>query len=299
MQRLPVGDGGVPQRTGRCEGTATEVLDRLVIDGDHARPGTSLDRHVAKGHATFERQPADRAAGKFDRVPCAPGRADHPDDVEDYVLGGTADGQRPLDADQHIFVFLGLQRLGGHDMLDFRSPDAESQGANGTVRRSMRIAANHRHSRQGCALLRADHVHDPLTQVVHAEFGHAVLVAIGVQGIDLKFRDRIRNAVDPVGRRHVVIRHRQVGVQTPELAPSELQTFKGLGACHFVQQMPIDVEDRGAIGFLANHMGVPKLVVQCFIHDAGFCLEMSVDTECMRQNRAGNRVLWEEQKIMP
>ena len=216
-------------------------------------------------------------------MPRATGRPDDADDVQDHVLGGTADGQGPLDADQHVLVFLGLQRLGGHDVLDFGSPDAECQRTDRAVGRGVRIAANHSHSGQGRALLRTNDVHDPLAQVVHAEFGHAVLFALGVQRIDLKLRDGIRDAVDAVGRGYVVVGDRKVGVQAPEFATGQFQPFEGLGARDFMQQMAVDVEDRRAIGLLANHMGIPKLVVQGFIHGAGFVSKcQSIRNPCAR-----------------
>ena len=36
-----------------------------------------------------------------------------------------------------------------------------------------------------------------------------------------------------------------------------------------MQKMAIDIKDCCAIGFFVNHMGVPKLVVKSFFHDAG------------------------------
>ena len=70
-------------------------------------------------------------------------------------------------------------------MLDFRCANAKGQGPESAMCRSMRIAANHGHARQGGALFRANHVNDALTRIIHAEFGDTELITVGVQRIDL------------------------------------------------------------------------------------------------------------------
>ena len=126
----------------------------------------------------------------------------------------------------------------------------------------MRIAAHHGHARQRRALLRADDMHDTLAHVVHLEFGDAEFIAILVQRIHLETRNRIGNAVLAVGGRHIMVRHREVGGQAPRLAPSQTQALEGLRAGHFMQQMAIDIKQRGAIRLGVHHMGLPQFFVQ-------------------------------------
>ncbi len=90
------------------------------------------------------------------------------------------------------------------------------------MRAGVRVAADHRHAGQGGALLRSDHVHDALAQVVHAEFGDAELAAVVVQRIDLRARDRV---VDALARGSIVgtlwSATSQVGADAPRLAAGQ------------------------------------------------------------------------------
>ena len=58
------------------------------------------------------------------------------------------------------------------------------------VGRGVRVAANDGHARQGGALLRANHVHDALADVVHLEFGDAVLVRSEERRVGKECRSR-------------------------------------------------------------------------------------------------------------
>ncbi|MNI21227.1 hypothetical protein D3C73_747390 [compost metagenome] len=247
VQGAPVLDGLVPHHARGRERTATEVVHGLVIHRDHARPGAGFDGHVAHRHAPFHGQRADRAAGKFDGVAGAARRTDDADDVQDHVLGGTAERQVAIDLDQHALGFLHQQRLGRQHVLDLGRADAEGQGAQRAVRAGMRIATDDRHARQRCALLGSDHVHDALTQVIHAEFGDAVFFAVRVQRIHLQARDGVVDALGAIQRRHVVVRHRQIGARAPRLAPGDGQAFERLGAGDFMHQVAIDIEQTGAV----------------------------------------------------
>jgi hypothetical protein len=177
-------------------------------------------------------------------------------------------GSAPPTRHQHVPGLLGQQRLGGEHVLDFAGADAVRQRAEGAVRRGVGVAADDRHARQRRALLRADHVDDALAKVVHLELGDAVAVAVAVQRVDLQARDRVRDAVGAIGRRYVVVTHRQVGRQSPDLAAGQVQALEGLRARHLVHQVPVDVEDSRPVVFGVDDVLVPDLVVQRAAHGA-------------------------------
>ena len=88
------------------------------------------------------------------------------------------------------------------------------------------------HTRQGGALLRADHMHDALALILDLELQDAELVAVLVQGFHLGTGYRVHNAINTlftVRGGYVVIRRGDVGVNPPGLAPGDAQAFKGLG----------------------------------------------------------------------
>jgi len=125
----------------------------------------------------------------------------------------------------------------------------------------MRVAADDGHARQGRALLRADHVYDALTRVIHSKFEDRELPAVVVQGLHLQARHRIGDAGGSVHGRYVVVRHRQVGICPPGQAPGKPQAIEGLGRGNLVQQVAIDIDERRAVCVLAHDVGIPKLVV--------------------------------------
>ena len=63
---------------------------------------------------------------------------------------------------------------------------------------------------------------------------------------------------------HVVIRHSNRFLGRTYLAAGHTQTFKGLGAGHFVNKVTIDVQQACAISVLRHHMGIPDFVIDCF-----------------------------------
>jgi hypothetical protein len=52
------------------------------------------------------------------------------------------------------------------------------------------------------------------------------------------------------------------GSGTPQLASGQFQALEGLRAGHFMHQMTVDIDQRGAVGFLPHHVCAPELVVK-------------------------------------
>ena len=169
VQTLPVRYCVIEQFTFGCEWPASQVLDRFFVYRHHARARTRFDRHIADRHAAFHRQRTNSCTRKLDRVTGPACGANLADDGEHDILGRHTAPDLALYADQQRFRFFRHQALRGHDVLDFRCADAERQRGKCAVRGGMRIAANDSHARQRRALLRADHVDDSLTRIMHAE----------------------------------------------------------------------------------------------------------------------------------
>ncbi len=154
--------------------------------------------------------------------------------------------------------------MGSEHVFDLGRADAVRQRAERAVRRGMRIAAHHRHTRQGRALLRADHVHDTLTLVVHAEFDDVEVGAVLVECLDLQPRYRVFDALAAIGGRDVMVGGRQVGRGAPQRTTGQTQPLKRLRRGHLVHQVPVDVQQRRTVGLFADHMRFPQLVVERF-----------------------------------
>ena len=155
VQRFPVGDGLIPlQRSGIAIGrvmsgsqwTAFDIVDGLLIDRDQPGSGTGLNGHIAHGHATFHAQGLNGSASKFNRVACAPGRADFSDDRQHDVFSTAAFGQRAVNQNQHVFGFFGQQCLSRHHVFDFTGPNAVGKGTKGTMGGGVGVSAYHRHA---------------------------------------------------------------------------------------------------------------------------------------------------------
>ena len=132
-------------------------------------------------------------AGVFDDMAGAAGGADLADDRQDDVLGG--DSRAPARRRRAIRMFLaGLlqQGLGRHHVLDLGGADAEGQRAERAMGRGVAVAADDGRAGQGEAQLRADDVDDALAHVEDREVGHAELVDVLLQRLDLDARSPVR-----------------------------------------------------------------------------------------------------------
>jgi hypothetical protein len=232
-------------RLGR-EAAALEIGEGGLVGSDHAGAGAGFDAHVADGHAAFHGERADGGAGVLDDAAgCAVG-ADLADDGEDDVLGGDAGGQLAFDGDAEG-LGLGLrQGLRGQHVLDFAGADAEGERAECAVGAGVRVAADDGHAGLGDAELGADDVDDALVARVDvveldAEVG-AVLAQRGdLRGGDLV--DDVEAAFDGGG--DVVVDGGDGAIGAADLAAGEAQAFKGLRRGDLVEQLQVDVEERG------------------------------------------------------
>jgi hypothetical protein len=106
-------------------------------------------------------------------------------------------------------------------------------------------------------------VHDALALVLEREVGQrADLADVAVEGLDLLARDRVEDALLPVVGGRVVVGRRDDGVHAPGLAPGQLEALEGLRAGDFVNQVAVDVDQRGAVVFDVHHVAGPQFFVE-------------------------------------
>jgi len=125
----------------------------------------------------------------------------------------------------------------------------------------MRVAADNCHARFGNAEFRADHVHDALfarTDVIelNAEIG-----AVFAQRVDLLSGDLIDN-VEPAfdGCGHIVIDRGNRAIGAAHFAACKPQSLKRLRRRHLVDQLKVDVEQRGLALGLNHYVLLPDLL---------------------------------------
>ncbi len=88
---------------------------------------------------------------------------------------------------------------------------------------------------------------------------------LGILGkcFDLDAAFLVVDALTSVRRRHVVVSHSQRLFRTAHFAARHAQTFKGLRAGHFVNQMPVDIDQRGPVIAGFDNVIVPDLGIKC------------------------------------
>ncbi len=266
-QRLPVLDGSVPVRAGRCVRAALDVAESRLVRCDHAGARARLDRHVADRHARFHREVLDRAAAVLEHIALSATGSDLRDDREDDVLRRDAGLERAVDVDGHRLERTQRQRLRRHHVLDLGRADAERQRAERTVRGRVTVAAHHGHSGLREAELRAHHVDDALFEVTHRVQPHAELRAVAAKRLDLQARHGVRDRLVDVDGRDVVVLggDRQVG--PAQLAVRKAQAVERLGAGDFVEQMEVDVEQvRLRATAVAHNVCLPHLLRERAAH---------------------------------
>src|SRR6185312_9143565 len=93
------------------------------------------------------------------------------------------------------------------------------------------------------------------------------------------------------GRGHVVVRGRDDRVDAPGLPVRDLEAFERLRARHFVDEVAVDVDERGAVRFLVDDVGGPELFVEGAGHgDDGLQTAIiAIAMPCSPTPRTGSR----------
>ena len=151
-------------------------------------------------------------------------------------------------------------------MLYLAGANTMGQTGKRAIGRGVRITADHRHPGDHCALFRGHHMDDALANIANTEFGNAELLGVVLQGLHLDAGGFIHNfrCGFEWGGRHVVIDGGHAGTRTPGFATRQTQALEGLWRRHLMNDLTIDIDQRGAILTLGDEVSVPQFVIEGF-----------------------------------
>ena len=181
-------------------------------------------------------------------------------------LAVTPVGSVAFDVDAEGLGLVLRQGLRGHDVLDFAGADAEGQGAEGSVGAGVGVAADDGHAGFGEAELGADDVDDALVGRLDVEELDAEVGAVFAQGFDLFGGDLVDDveAVFDAAGGDVVVDGGEGAVGAAELAAGQAEAVEGLRAGDLVDEMEVDVEDRGFACGLGYEVLLPDFFEEGF-----------------------------------
>ena len=241
-------------------------MNSIVTSSGAISPARArLDRHVADGHPPFHRQRRDGRPVVFDHMPRGTSRADLADDRQDDVLGLKARAQpaRHLDP-QRVRPSSLPERLSRQDVLDLAGTDTKSQRTKGPVGTGVAVAADDRRARQCHPQLGTDHMHNPLMTTLNIVERDAELTAIGPHRLDLLPRQGVANIKLIVGG-DVMVDGGERQLRPPHAPARQPEPIERLRTGHFVNQVPIDVQERRLVG-RRHDVAIPHFFKQCFGH---------------------------------
>ena len=128
------------------------------------------------------------------------------------------------------------------------------------MRCRMAVAADNRHSGLRQSKLRADDMDDPSVRIVKSVHADAKLRGVFVEQFNLFFRKGIRDTKGRIVRWHAMVHRCNGAIRTPHFQSAITKSRKSLRRRHFMDQVEIDIEDRGRLGFLRNDMGIPDFL---------------------------------------
>ena len=153
-------------------------------------------------------------------------------------------------------------------MLNLAGADTKGQRAKRAVRGGMGIPAHNDHARQGETLLRSDHMHNALADIVYVENWDAGCPTVLLESFNLLGRHRIFNRLVPVGRWHVMVGHGYRRLGAAHVPAGQLQTLKRLWRSHLVGEVTVNIQERGAVLFGSHHVRLPYFFKHCLArHD--------------------------------
>src|SRR6185312_14846104 len=208
----------------------------------------------------FHRKSTNGRSAIFEHAAGAAADADAGDQVQDDIFRADAGLQLPLDPNFKSLRRRLQQALAGKNMLYLAGADAESESAKSTVRSGVTVAANHRHAWLRQALLGPNDVYDALLLAVRSKQFDPEIAAVLFQLIDL----RGCNLVDD-GKRTVVGGDAVVGggnrqVRPPHFQAALPQSGEGLRRCYFMDEMEVDINQRGCVRTLRHNVVIPNLL---------------------------------------
>src|SRR6266404_1758400 len=261
-QLLPALDRFLKRFAARDERTAFEIGERGFVGRDHAGARAAFDGHVADGHAAVHGEAADGFATVFGDVSIAAADANFADDSENDVLGGDAGGALAVHHDVQRFRARLHQALRGENVLDLAGADAEGERAERAVRGCVAIAADDGLPGLRDAQLRPDDVHDALLLAVHVKEADAGFAAIFLERLELQARVGVDDGQRAVRGGDGVVHHREGEIGAADFASLGAQAGEGLRGSAFVDEVAVDIDERGLAGLLMDDVAVPNFLVE-------------------------------------
>ena len=262
VELLPLLDGLVPFGTLGGVFTTLEIGERRLVGGDDAGARTHLDGQVGQRQTTLHRHGADGAAGIFHSITRGAGGRHPGHDVEGHVLGGGAFGQLALDVDAHRLGLLLQDALRSQHLSHLAGADTHGDGAHGTVRRGVRVAAHDGHAGQREGLLGTHHVDDAVVAGAHGEVADAELLTVLPERLHLLAAYGVVDALLLVAG-GVVVGHGHDALGAEGLDTLVAQGVEGLRRGHLVSVEAVDVELSGAVLHVLHDVGVPDFIEKC------------------------------------
>ena len=145
-------------------------------------------------------------------------------------------------------------------MFHLGCANAERQRTECPMRCCMRITADNGHAGLCEALFRANDMDNALANIFHRKIGNTKFGCIGGKRLNLNPRFLVRNAHRPVGCRYIVVSNSKCAIGGTNLAASIAQAFKSLWAGHFMDKVPVDIDQTGAVILAMHNMCIPYLV---------------------------------------
>src|SRR6266481_1271541 len=264
LEQLPALDGFLKRFAARNKRPAFEISEGGFVRRDHAGARAALNGHVADGHAPVHRKGANGFAAVFRDVAVAAGDARFSDDGKNQVLCRDALGPLAMHENVQRLRARLHEALRCEDVLDFAGADAESQRSKRAVRGSVAVTANNRLPGLRDAQLRADNVHDALVLAVHVKQANARFAAIFFQSIELELGVVIEDGQRAVCGRDRMIHHGEGEIGAADFAAFGAKAGESLGRGAFVNEVTVDINDRGLAGLLVNDVGVPDFLIERF-----------------------------------
>ena len=167
--------------------TVFQVIESNLVRGDHTATGTHFDRKVTDGKAFFHRGVADSFTGIFHEVTGSTARCHFTDDIKGEVFSRYAQLTFTVDGDAHRFRFALHNTLGSQCHFYLAGTDTEGDCTHCTVGRSMRVAANDRHTRLSQTGFRPYHMDDTVLRMLQTVISQVEILGILLQRIYLVF----------------------------------------------------------------------------------------------------------------
>jgi hypothetical protein len=147
-------------------------------------------------------------------------------------------------------------------MLDFAGANTERQRPEGPVGGSVAVAANDGLPRLRNAQLGPDDVHDALMLAVHVKKPHTGFTAIFLERLKLQACVRVDDGESAVGRRDGVVHHREGEIRAADFASLSSEAGERLRRSAFVDEVAVDIDQRGLPWLFVDNVTVPNLLVQ-------------------------------------